>query len=47
MTSLGVSRAQAEIAKVLTDYKSLANSLELYRQSNEVPHPDDPASPIP
>jgi prepilin-type N-terminal cleavage/methylation domain-containing protein len=45
MTSLGVSRARAEIAKVLTDYKSLANSLELYRQSNGGVYPDDPTSP--
>lgn len=36
MTSLGVSRARAEIAKVLTEYKSVASALELYRQSNGV-----------
>ncbi len=45
MTSLSVSRARAEIAKVLTDYKSLANSLELYRQNNNGTYPDDPGAP--
>lgn len=34
MASLGVSRTRAEIAKVLTDYKSVSNALELYRQAN-------------
>lgn len=34
VTSLGVSRARAEIAKTISDYKSVANALELYRQSH-------------
>ncbi len=42
MTSLSVSRARAEIAKVLTDYKSLSNALELYRQNNNGTYPGDP-----
>ena len=45
MTSLSVSRARAEIAKVLTDYKSLSNALELYRQNNNGTYPDDPGAP--
>jgi prepilin-type N-terminal cleavage/methylation domain-containing protein len=39
LTSLGVSRARAEVAKVLTDYKSVANALELYRQSHAGVYP--------
>jgi prepilin-type N-terminal cleavage/methylation domain-containing protein len=39
MTSLGVSRARAEIAKVLTEYKSVASALELYRQNNAGNYP--------
>ncbi len=42
MTSLSVSRARAEIAKVLTDYKSISNSLELYRQNNNGTYPGNP-----
>jgi type II secretion system protein G len=45
MTSLSVSRARAEIAKVLTDYKTFSNALELYRQNNNGTYPDDPSNP--
>ncbi len=34
LTSIGVSRSRAEITKVIADYKSVANALELYRQAN-------------
>ncbi len=46
MTSLSVSRARAEIAKMLTDYKSAANALELYRQSNGGQYPGPPDTPV-
>lgn len=39
VTALGVSRARGEIARVLGDYKSVANALELYRQSHSGQYP--------
>ncbi len=46
MTSLAKSRARAEIAKVMVDYKSVANALELYRQENSN-YPGAAATPLP
>lgn len=46
MASLGVSRTRAEIAKVLTDYKSVSNALELYRQANNGNYPGAVATSI-
>lgn len=39
LTSLGTSRMRGEIAKVVGDYRSVANSLELYRQANAGQYP--------
>lgn len=39
MTSLGVSRSRAEISKVLTEHRSVASALELYRQANNGNYP--------
>lgn len=39
VTALGVSRARGEIARVLGDYKSVSNALELYRQSHSGQYP--------
>lgn len=39
LTSLGVSRSRAEMTRVLADYKSVANALELYRQANGGSYP--------
>jgi prepilin-type N-terminal cleavage/methylation domain-containing protein len=39
ITALGVSRARGEIARVLGDYKSVVNALELYRQSRGGQYP--------
>lgn len=39
LTSLGTSRMRGEIAKVIGDYRSVANSLELYRQANAGQYP--------
>ncbi|MBP9818806.1 MAG: type II secretion system protein [Candidatus Pacebacteria bacterium] len=45
LASLGLSRTRAEISKVLIDYKSVANGLELYRQSHNGTYPGVPADP--
>ncbi len=42
LTALGLSRAKGEIAKVQGDYKSVANALELYRQSHSGQYPGTP-----
>ncbi len=39
LASLGEARTRSEIAKVLVDYRSIANALELYRQSNNDTYP--------
>lgn len=46
MTALGVSRARGEIAKTLGDYKSVANALELYRQSHGGQYPGTEGSAV-
>lgn len=46
LASLGLSRTRAEISKVLIDYKSVANGLELYRQSHNGTYPGDEVTPI-
>lgn len=45
LTSLSVSRGRAEISKFNTEYKSLSNALELYRQSNSGQYPDSVSNP--
>lgn len=45
MSALGISRTRAEIAKMLTDYKSVANGLELYRQAHAGQYPTPVANP--
>ncbi len=45
LTSLSVSRGRAEISKFNTEYKSLSNALELYRQSNAGQYPDSASNP--
>jgi prepilin-type N-terminal cleavage/methylation domain-containing protein len=39
ITSLGISRVRGEVARMLGDYKSVANALELYRQSHSGQYP--------
>lgn len=39
LTALGLSRAKGEIARVQGDYRSVANALELYRQSHSGQYP--------
>lgn len=46
MTSLSVSRTRAEVARVLTDYKSVANAFELYRQSHAGSYPGNMNDPV-
>lgn len=47
LASLGLSRTRAEISKVLIDYKSVANGLELYRQSHNGTYPGPEITLIP
>ncbi len=46
VTALGVSRSRAEVAKMLTDYKSVSNALELYRQSHGGTYPEAGEGPM-
>ncbi|MCF7865636.1 MAG: prepilin-type N-terminal cleavage/methylation domain-containing protein [Candidatus Pacebacteria bacterium] len=42
ITALGVSRTRGEIARILGDYRSVSNALELYRQSHSGQYPGTP-----
>lgn len=44
LTALGVSRARGEVARMVGDYKSVSNALELYRQSHEGQYPGTEAT---
>lgn len=46
LSSLGTSRTRGEIAKVIGDYRSVANSIELYRQANSSQYPGTAGSPV-
>lgn len=46
LTAMGVSKAKAEISKMLVDYKSVSNSLELYRQAHNGQYPGSELNPI-
>lgn len=39
LVSLSTSRTRGEMAKMIGDYRSVANSLELYRQANSLQYP--------
>jgi general secretion pathway protein G len=46
LTSMDLSKSKAEIAKMLVDYKSVSNSMELYRQAHNGAYPGNPLEPM-